>query len=141
MFKIKVITIGKVKEEWLRLALEEYKKRISSSVQITWALAKDEKDFLSQCENEGRFVCFDSRGELLTSEEYSKRLSQLLEQNGCRLTFLIGGPEGIHQTILKRAIATLSFSRLTFTHQIVRLIFIEQLYRSMEILANSAYHK
>ncbi len=141
MFRIKVLSIGKTKEEWLCLALNEYEKRLSSRVRITWVLAKDEKDFLRQVEKENRFVCFDPHGELLTSEVFSKKVMALFAQNKNHLTFLIGGAAGLDPAIKGRSKANLSLSPMTFTHQMTRLILIEQLYRSFEICANSAYHK
>jgi 23S rRNA (pseudouridine1915-N3)-methyltransferase len=141
VFKIKIVTIGKTKEKWLLLALQEYEKRLSSQLQVEWMLAKDERDFLKQTEKEERFVLLDAKAELLSSEEFSKKIFALFAQNKCRLTFLIGGPQGLSETLKKKAMAQLSLSPLTFTHQIVRLVFLEQLFRSFEIVANSSYHK
>lgn len=141
MFKIKIITIGKSKEEWLLAAMEEYETRLSSKVLIEWVLARNEKDFLNQSEKEDRFVCLDPKGELLSSVAFSQKILSLLEQNRSRLTLLIGGAEGIEASLKKRALALLSLSPLTFTHQMTRIILLEQLFRSFEIQANSPYHK
>ncbi len=141
MFKIKVITIGKVKEAWLLQALKEYEKRLSSNCLITWVLAKDERDFTALAKKEDHFVCLDQKGVLVSSEVLSKKVMALLEQNGSRLTLLIGGADGIDPLLLQKADALISLSPLTFTHQMTRLIFLEQLFRAFEIFANSAYHK
>lgn len=136
MFKVKVITIGKLKEKWLVTALKEYEKRLKGSVEIEWLLLKNERDLYSCVEN-CTFIALDPNGTLLTSEAFSKKLFQL----GLRINFLIGGPNGLSKTLLKKALFVWSLSPLTFTHQMTRLIFVEQLYRGIEIEKGSKYHK
>lgn len=136
MFKVKVLTIGRCKEEWLAEALSEYEKRLKGKLSIEWHLAKDDAQLIAWASEE-TFIALDPKGELLTSEAWSKKMSQL----GLRLVFVIGGAEGLPAEIVKKALFKWSLSPLTFTHQITRLILIEQIYRAMEIERGSRYHK
>ena len=136
MFKVKVLTIGKCKEEWLKGALAEYEKRLQGKWSIEWALAKDDAQLKEWTEEES-YIALDPQGKLLTSEEWAEKMVQF----GCRLTFVIGGCDGLSLEILKKAKFQWSLSPLTFTHQITRLILIEQLYRATEIQRGSRYHK
>ncbi len=136
MFKVKVITIGKCKEEWLRVALAGYEKRLQGKMSFTWTLVKNDEELIALASKEA-YIALDPEGKLFTSEEWSKKLTSL----GAKLTFLIGGPSGLPEEILKNARLIWSLSPLTFTHQITRLILVEQLYRAIEIEKGSSYHK
>ncbi|HEY4255174.1 MAG TPA: 23S rRNA (pseudouridine(1915)-N(3))-methyltransferase RlmH [Chlamydiales bacterium] len=133
MFKIKVYTVGKLKESWLQEALAEYEKRLSKRCQLEWIL----KDTLP----EAPWIALDVRGELLSSEAFSKKWMQYLVKHGSRANILIGGPEGIPETLLVKSAWRLSLSPLTLTHQMVRLLLTEQIYRAFEIEGGSSYHK
>jgi 23S rRNA (pseudouridine1915-N3)-methyltransferase len=139
-FKIKIFTVGKSKEEWLRAGIEEYTKRLSNSVEITWFLAKDDVQLANMVSNEKGFICLDPIGSELTSEQFSEYLFRRLDIQGSRLSFLIGGADGIPHAI-KENRDLLSLSKMTFTHQMTRLILLEQIYRAVEIAKGSAYHK
>ncbi len=136
MFKIKILTIGKCKEQWLSVALSEYEKRLEGKLSIEWVLAKDDAQ-LEVLANQESFIALDPKGELLTSEGWSQKMVKL----GLRLVFVIGGAEGLSQTLIKKAQFRWSLSPLTFTHQMTRLILVEQLYRALEIERGSQYHK
>lgn len=136
MFKVKVLTIGKCKEEWLAQALAEYEKRLRGKLAIDWQLAKDDIQ-LTEWASQEAIIALDPKGELLTSEAWSLKMNRL----GLRLTFVIGGAEGLPPQILQKAIFRWSLSPLTFTHQITRLILMEQIYRALEIERGSQYHK
>jgi 23S rRNA (pseudouridine1915-N3)-methyltransferase len=136
MFKVKVLTVGKCKEEWLAVALSEYEKRLKGKMSIEWRLAKDDAQ-LAEWALQEPFIALDPHGELLTSEAWAKKMIHL----GLRLNFLIGGAEGIPTALLQKAQWKWSLSPLTFTHQIARLILVEQLYRATEIERGSNYHK
>ena len=136
MFKVKVLTIGKCKEKWLSEALAEYEKRLQGKLAIEWRLAKDDPQLIEWA-NQEAFIALDPKGELLTSEAWSEKMIAL----GLRLTFVIGGAEGLPPTLLRQARFRWSLSPLTFTHQITRLILVEQLYRATEIERGSQYHK
>ena len=136
MFKVKVLTIGKCKEKWLSDALFEYEKRLQGKMAFEWRLAKDDAQLSSWAEQEP-YIALDPKGELLASEALAGKMVKW----GLRLTFVIGGAEGLPTQVLKQAQFRWSLSPLTFTHQITRLILVEQLYRSMEIERGSQYHK
>jgi 23S rRNA (pseudouridine1915-N3)-methyltransferase len=141
MYKIKVISVGKTKEAWLKDAIEEYVQRLKGIATIEWILTKTTEHLNENLKKESSFICLDLGGKALTSEEFSTFLIDELFKHGSRLTFVIGGAEGIPKEITAKAAGLLSFSRLTFTHQIVRLLLIEQIYRGFEIEKGSGYHK
>ncbi len=141
MFNIKILTIRKQKEAWLQKAIDEYEKRISGNMKITWKFAKDDKQLHEFVLKEKKYICLDSSGKMFSSIEFSQ---QLIEALGCcksHLTLIIGGAEGIPSAILSKADEVWSLSKMTFTHQIVRLILVEQIYRALEIDKGSKYHK
>ncbi len=141
MFILKIFTIGKNKEPWLEAALQEYTERLKAKVKIEWHLAKEDKGLEKLLEKEKGFICLDSTGKLLDSIAFSKRIMQLFLTENSRLSFVIGGAEGLTPSIKSRAKECLSLSPLTFTHQLVRIILLEQLYRAFEIEKGSPYHK
>lgn len=140
MIKIKILSVGKTKESWLEAAIFEYLKRLQNVVHFEFALTKDTPHLAALAEKEPLLLGLDPEGKLLSSEQFTDLFLQNVLQGGSRLTFLIGGPEGL-PTYLKQKIPLLSLSRLTFTHQITRLILVEQIYRAMEIQKGSKYHK
>jgi 23S rRNA (pseudouridine1915-N3)-methyltransferase len=140
MYKIKILSIGKTKERWLEQGMLEYIKRLKPTAKIEYHWTKDEDQLMSLAEKEPFLICLDPQGKTLTSEEFSGFLLEALESGGSRLTFLIGGAEGIPASIKKSA-TLVSLSKLTFTHQLSRLILLEQLYRGFEIAKGSSYHK
>lgn len=141
MYKIKVYSVGKTKEDWLQKAIEEYAGRLKSSLQFEWILAKNDEQLHQFLEKESSFICLDPQGKQLTSEEFSEDLIRWLQDCGSRLSFVIGGAEGIPAAIKTKARGMISLSRMTFTHQIARLILVEQIYRALEIDKGTAYHK
>ncbi len=136
MIIIKIISIGKTKEVWLEQALGEYTKRLASKAKIEFVLVKDNSQLVQQIEKEKLCICLDPKGKTMSSEEFS----DYLEKGGSRLCFVIGGPEGLPAN-LQGKYPTISLSRLTFTHQLSRLILLEQIYRAFEILKGTPYHK
>ncbi|MBI2743114.1 MAG: 23S rRNA (pseudouridine(1915)-N(3))-methyltransferase RlmH [Chlamydiales bacterium] len=141
MYRIKIFTIGKNKESWLEEALQEYTHRLKSTCSIEWLLAKDDEGLIRLIEKESGFICLDPKGKLMTSEVFSKWLIQSLTDGGSRLSLVIGGAEGLPPQIKRQAKSLISFSPLTFTHQLTRIILLEQVYRAFEINRGSPYHK
>lgn len=141
MYKIKIYTIGKTKEKWLDAALQEYTKRLSSDLAIEWILCKDKESLDEHVKKMKDFICLDPKGEQLESEEFSIFLQKEFQKYGLRLNFVIGGAEGLDASQLTKATHILSLSKLTFTHQITRLILLEQLYRAFQIQKGTHYHK
>jgi 23S rRNA (pseudouridine1915-N3)-methyltransferase len=141
MIKIKIYSLGKTKEDWLQDALDLYETRLKSSISFEWILAKNDEQLKQFLEKEANFICLDPNGKQYSSEEFSVFLIKSIQEARSRLSFVIGGAEGIPVSLKTQAKRLLSLSRMTFTHQITRLILIEQIYRALEIEKGSAYHK
>lgn len=136
MIKVKIFTVGKCKEVWLQEALAEYEKRLSHKMEIEWILVKNDAELSDKLPRNTPYICLDVKGELVDSPTLAKKIS-----SHSRLHFVIGGPDGIDPELLSQSTWRLSLSPLTFTHQMVRLLLIEQLYRALEINAGSSYHR
>jgi 23S rRNA (pseudouridine1915-N3)-methyltransferase len=139
MIRVRIISVGKTKERWLEDALAIYVQRLRTTMELETVWAKDDTHLLRLVAKEKQVLCLDPKGETLSSEAFSKRVFQELEQGGSRLAFVIGGPEGLPAELRQRS--ALSLSTLTLTHQMVRLLLVEQLYRAVEIEKGSGYHK
>ncbi len=141
MLKIKVYSVGKTKENWLQEALQEYERRLKPILSLEWILAKTDEQLKQFLEKESHFIALDPQGKHYTSEEFSLFLGKAFQNYDSRLTFVIGGAEGISKAVKTQAKGLISLSKMTFTHQITRLVLIEQIYRAFEIQKGSAYHK
>lgn len=158
--KIKIVTVGKLKEKYLKDGIEEYSKRISRFATVEMIELADEKtpDRASDSENEKILDLEGNRiiskigdrefvivlaieGKTLSSEEFSKQLEQASINGYSTLTFVIGGSLGLSPQVKKRANLFLSFGRLTLPHQLMRLVLTEQIYRAFTIQQGSPYHK
>ena len=158
--KIKIVTVGKLKEKYLKDGIEEYSKRISRFATVDMIELADEKtpDRASDSENEKILELEGNRiiskigdrefvivlaieGKTLSSEEFSKQLEQASINGYSTLTFVIGGSLGVSPQVKKRANLFLSFGRLTLPHQLMRLVLTEQIYRAFTIQQGSPYHK
>lgn len=140
MLKLKILSIGKTKEQWLIEAVNEYMKRLQPSIKVESLWAKDDVQLIEWTHKEPYFIALDPAGRLMNSPDLSSFLQRRWEEGGSRLTCVIGGPEGLPEEIRKRG-ELLSLSPLTFTHQITRLLLFEQIYRALEIQKKSNYHK
>ncbi|MFA6118850.1 MAG: 23S rRNA (pseudouridine(1915)-N(3))-methyltransferase RlmH [Parachlamydiales bacterium] len=141
MFIVKIFSIHKTKEKWLQEAICEYEKRLKNNFLIKWEICKDEADLEKKILNESFFICLDEKGQKLTSLDFSKKLFEFFQSNNLKINFLIGSDVGISKKIKDKASFVLSLSDLTFTHQMIRLILIEQIYRAYQIHENTKYHK
>jgi 23S rRNA (pseudouridine1915-N3)-methyltransferase len=149
---IKIITVGKIKEKYYIDAVNEYLKRLSKYTKIDLIEVKDEdfdisKTLLKEKESIMKYIndkdyiiTLEIEGEELDSVSLSKKINDTLN-NYSNITFIIGGSYGLHEDIKKLSNYKLSFSKLTFPHQLFRVILLEQLYRSYKIINNEAYHK
>ncbi len=140
MFKVKIYSVHKTKELWLQNAILEYEKRLRPYISFEWIILKNEKELEKKILNESFYICLDEKGIKLTSYEFSEKLFDFF-QNNPKISFVIGTDTGLSYKIKNKATFTISLSDLTFTHQMTRLILIEQLYRAIEIYNNSKYHK
>ena len=146
---IKIICVGKIKEKFFLEAINEYKKRllkytkleiIEVSDESTNSLLKEKDNILKVLNKKDYIVTLEITGEQLNSLEFSKKIDKILSINS-NITFIIGGSEGLHDEIKNISDYKLSFSKLTFPHQLFRVILLEQLYRSFKIMNNETYHK
>lgn len=160
MIQIKIISVGKIKEKYLLDGIREYEKRLQRYCRLQFIQVPDEKtpDGAPRAleeqikRTEGERICrqigeqeyviaLDIAGEAPDSMELARRMEVLGVQGHSSLTFVIGGSLGLSGAVLNRARYRLSFSRLTFPHQLMRLILLEQLYRSFRIIHGEPYHK
>ena len=149
---IKIITVGKLKEKYFKDALDEYIKRLSKYTKIDLievpdedfdikkTLLKEKESILKYVSDKDYVVTLEIEGKELTSIELSKKISDTLIQYS-DITFIIGGSYGLHEDIKKISNYALSFSKMTFPHQLFRIMLLEQIYRSYKILNNETYHK
>jgi len=156
MIKINLICMGDIKEKYLTDAISEYSKRISrfanlkiielkenvaksnNQSDITTALKKDAQEISKHIK--GYPICLDIVGNMLTSEQFATKIEKI-SLTDSEITFIIGASNGIHDEIKNLCKEKISFSKMTFPHQLMRVIFLEQLYRAFTILNNISYHK
>ena len=150
---IKIICLGKIKEDYLNDAINEYKKRLSkyTTVEIIEledidnkskevVLSKEKEEILKHLNKKDYIITLDIDGKEIDSLEFAKKIDSIYLTNS-NITFIIGGSYGLHEDIKKLSNYKLSFSKLTFPHQLFRVILLEQLYRSYKIINNETYHK
>lgn len=151
--KITVLWVGKTQEEWIRRGIEEYSGRIRRYNQLVIAEAKEEKGGVAELmrEREGerlarlipknsRLILLDERGDGMTSPEFAGFLARSRDSGVSDLVFAIGGPYGFSDGFRGRADKTIALSRMTLTHQMVRVFLLEQIYRGFTIINNEPYH-
>ncbi|MDA9341935.1 23S rRNA (pseudouridine(1915)-N(3))-methyltransferase RlmH [Flavobacteriaceae bacterium] len=154
--KIKLIAIGKTDSKDLQPLIEEYSKRLSFYVSFNFEIIPDIKnaknlskkqqkiaegnELLKRIEKSDTIIILDEKGKTFSSVEFSVFLQKKMNSGLKNLIFIIGGPYGFSEEIYQRANAKISLSTMTFSHQMVRLFFIEQLYRGFTILRNEPYH-
>ena len=150
---IKIICVGKLKENYWRDASQEYLKRLTKYSNIKLieipdcsiddpvvSLNKEKDLILKHIKPNEYLILLDVKSKQYSSENFSNKLNSIILQNS-NITFLIGGSYGIHQEIKDLASLKISFSEMTFPHQLFRVMFLEQLYRAYKILNNEKYHK
>ena len=158
--KITLLTVGKIKEKFLRDAIAEYSKRLSKYCKLEIIEVADEKtpDHASEVveksirDKEGErlmryirdddyVITLEIGGKMLDSVAFSRQLENLGVRGQSHICFVIGGSIGLGKEVLKRSDYALSFSKMTFPHQLMRVILLEQIYRSYRIMTNQPYHK
>ncbi len=144
---IKILCIGKIKENYLNDLINDYKTRISKYhkieiVELKDSNIKEEKDLLLKHINPKDYnICMDIDGKEYTSIELSKLIEETFSNGYGNITFIIGGSDGIDNSIKEICNKRLSFSRLTFPHGLFRGILLEQIYRAFKIINKESYHK
>lgn len=158
--KITVITVGKIKEKYLRDAISEYSKRLSRYCRLEMIEVADEKTpdqasetveenirtkegerLLKHIRDDMYVITLEIGGKMLSSEEFAEKIEQLGIQGKSSIAFVIGGSIGLGQEVLKRSDYALSFSKMTYPHQLMRVILLEQVYRGYRIINGEPYHK
>lgn len=139
MTALTILSVGKTKERWLEEACAEYLKRLQSTVKISCLWVKDDEQLVRAALGFQHRVPLDSGGMQYTSEEFSTFLMRQLENARGQLCFVIGGAEGLPATL--KGGTSLSLSKMTLTHQMTRVILLEQVYRAFAIARGSPYHK
>ncbi|GAA0114650.1 23S rRNA (pseudouridine(1915)-N(3))-methyltransferase RlmH [Clostridium senegalense] len=157
---ITVVSVGKLKEKYLKLAIDEYSKRLSRYCKLDIIELPDEKtpdnaskkEELAIKEKEGQnilkhikdnsyVIALDLKGEMISSEKLASYIKDLGVRGNSNIVFVIGGSLGISESVIKRADYKLCFSKMTFPHQLFRVMLLEQIYRAYRINNNEPYHK
>lgn len=154
---IKIIAVGKIKEQYLKDAIKEYEKRLSpfcslSIVEVQPEQIIDESMILKYKSVEAErilplikhnsfVITLEINGKMFSSEDFASKIKQLSYEGINDIIFIIGGANGLDSKISELSNLKLSFSKMTFTHQMIRLILIEQIYRAFKIINNEPYHR
>ena len=157
---IKLVVVGKIKEKYMREAIKEYSKRLQRYCRLDIVELEDEKTgenlsdkelrlikdregrrILSKIEDSAYVMALEIRGKELSSEALAQKIEDLQLEGESRLVLVIGGSLGLSEEVLERADYRLSFSKMTFPHQLMRVILLEQIYRSFRIIRHEPYHK
>ena len=158
--KITLVTVGKIKEKFFEDAIKEYSKRLSRYCKLEILQVADEKTpegaseavelqikekegqrILSLIREDAYVIALAIEGKMLDSEELAERIEKLGVSGISQIVFVIGGSLGLSAQVMKRADYALSFSRMTFPHQLMRVVLLEQIYRSYRIMNHQPYHK
>ncbi len=158
--KITVITVGKIKEKYLKEAIAEYSKRLSKYCKLEIVEVADEKTpdnasevvenairakeaerILKYVKDDAYVITLEINGKQLASEELADKIEKLGVQGTSHIIFIIGGSIGLGEEVLQKSNYALSFSKMTFPHQLMRVILLEQVYRSYRIISGEPYHK
>lgn len=150
---IKIICVGKIKEKYLVDAINEYSKRLTKYTKleiievndidnsnINISLSKEKEQIQKYIDDRDYIITLEIEGIMLSSEDLANKIDNIFNSNS-NITFIIGGSHGLHEDIKKRSNCKLSFSKMTFPHQLFRVILLEQIYRSFKINNNESYHK
>lgn len=158
--KLTLLTVGKIKEPYLRDAISEYSKRLSKYCRLEIVEVADEKApekagpaleegirqkegqrLLKHIRDDMFVITLEIKGKMLTSEELAEKINSLGLGGTSSIAFVIGGSIGLSKEVSQRADYKLSFSKMTFPHQLMRVILLEQIYRSFKIQRGETYHK
>ncbi len=154
--KIKLLAIGKTDQKQLQLLIDEYEQRLKHYIKFHLEIIPDikkaknltqeqqkEKEgelILSKIQNTDQLILLDDKGKQFTSVAFSKYLQKKMNSGLKQLVFVIGGPYGFSEAVYAKAQGKISFSAMTFSHQMIRLFVVEQIYRGFTILRNEPYH-
>ncbi len=157
---ITVISVGKIKEKYLKLGIEEFAKRLSKYSKLELIELEDEKcpeklsekdmeivknkegaKILNKIKQGSYIITLEIKGQNLSSEELAKKINNIGVMGKSHITFIIGGSLGLSSEVMNKSDFKLSFSKMTFPHQLMKLVLLEQIYRSFRINKGEPYHK
>ncbi len=154
---IKIIAVGKIKEQYLKDAIKEYEKRLMSfcSFSVVEVVAEQINDeslcekykeieadrILQNIKQNSYIITLEIKGKSFSSESFAQKIKDISNEGINDVVFIIGGANGLHKKVSDIANLKISFSQMTFTHQMIRLLLIEQIYRAFKINANEPYHR
>lgn len=158
--EITIIGVGKLKEKYLKDGIAEYQKRMKSyapvniielpdepapnvlsDAEVEQVKVKEGNRILEKIPERAHVIVLDLRGKQFTSEQFSSHIEDAMTYGSSHFVFIIGGSHGLSQDVLKRADTKICFGKMTYPHQLMRLILIEQIYRAFKIMRNEPYHK
>ena len=157
--KVTLICVGKVKEKFYRDAIKEYEKRLGAYIklntieisdekvkvendsEIALAMEKEGNNILSKIKDNQYVITLEILGKNLSSEEFASKIDNLMLTGKSDVVLVIGGSYGLSDSVKKRSDFSLSFSRMTFPHQMMRVVLLEQVYRAYRIITGASYHK
>ena len=157
---IAIISVGKLKEKYLKMGIEEYSKRLGSYAKLELIEVADEKApehlsdadmeivkrkegerILSKIGTDTYVIALAIEGKMKSSEQLAADIQSLMTYGRSKVAFVIGGSLGLHEDVMKRSDEKLSFSKMTLPHQLMKLVLVEQIYRAFRIMKNEPYHK
>ena len=158
--KITIIGVGKLKEKYLKNGIAEYQKRMNSyapveiievadeaapnemsAAEVEQVKEKESARILEKIPDRAHVIALDLKGKQCTSEQFSAHIEDEMTYGSNHFVFIIGGSHGLSDDVLKRADTKISFGKMTYPHQLMRLILVEQVYRAFKIMRNEPYHK
>lgn len=158
--EIKIIVVGKLKEKYLKNGIAEYLKRLKRYANLKIIEIKDEaasqtlsdaeieqikvvegKRIIEKLPDRARVIALDLKGKQLTSEDFAEEINETMTYGTSKIVYIIGGSHGLSQEVLQKTDLKISFGKMTYPHQLMRLILVEQIYRAFKIIRNEPYHK
>ena len=160
MLNINILCVGKIIENYLKEAINEYSKRLSKYCNLNIIELPDEKlpnnlndslikqikskesnNILSHIEKGSYVLALDLKGKQYSSEEFSQKITNISLNSSSNITFVIGGTLGLDENVLKNSNELICFSKMTFPHQLIRIFLLEQIFRAFKISNNETYHR
>lgn len=144
---LRIICVGKIKKNYIKEAIKDYQTRLTKYTKLEIIELQDDniKDeatrILKYIDEKSYVITLDIKGNMLTSIELANKIKDLNTYGNSNITFIIGGSDGIDESIKKKSDYSISFSKLTFPHQLFRVMLLEQIYRAYKIINNEQYHK
>ncbi len=144
---LKIICIGKIKKDYVKEGIKDYKTRLSKYTKLEIIELQDDNmeneadRILKHIEDKSYIITLDIDGKMITSIEFSNKIKELNTYGNSDITFIIGGSDGLSKRVKEKSNFALSFSKMTFPHQLFRVVLLEQIYRAYKIINNEQYHK